>query len=350
MAYHASSYAFDKMLDAHLEQLCTGPDDYEGQYNEIFEAIAEQIDADVLAEEQDCSFADPDFARMPFLSSNPPTAADLVSIFEQNTWLTINAAAGAVKGVLQNGSQSGGCMDPATLMVDTSLSATILADLEALPIRLIGNSLIAGDVYADPQAVHLSLGTVYHKLMMLCAASDEDPIAVNYTGVCQRGNGSLFQLVAEDVATDSNPVFDIVTAADINLCAGVACRDAARAVLAYQELLGSLTVLRWDVIRMASGSTATTPLYEQRSWVYQRGCPALRAIVDNIDSISSALPVVVEGLRKFSPQLEASCVSPRRDKLSRGRATVALGYDRAKNNSDLWAKTGVDLCTDLMTS
>jgi hypothetical protein len=74
---------------------------------------------------------------MPFLSSNPPSADDLITVFEQNTWLTINAAAGAVKGVLGNESEMGGCLDPATraVGVDTHLSATILADLNAQGIQ-----------------------------------------------------------------------------------------------------------------------------------------------------------------------------------------------------------------------
>jgi len=340
MAYHASNHAFDDMLEAHFEQLCTGPDDYEGQYEEIFEAVAEQIDADVLAD-QDCSFSDEAFARMPFLSSNPPSADDLITVFEQNTWLTINAAAGAVKGVLGNESEMGGCLDPATraVGVDTHLSATILADLNAQGIQPMdgGGDGTNGTRYASPQASHLSLATVYHKLMLMCVS---DATYLNYTGVCQIGNGSLFQTNVDHVITESNPVFDIVTAADIKLCAGAACRDAARAVLDYQELLGSLTVMRWDVIRVAGGA-AEEPEYNQSTYTLQRGCPALQAIVDNIKFISSALPAVVEGLRKASPQLEASCVSPGRSKMSVGRATVLLGVGKAKANAELWEENSI---------
>jgi hypothetical protein len=345
MAYHADNHGFDEMLDSHMAQLCTGPDEYEGQYDDVFAAVAEQIDADVLGE-QDCSISDAAFDRMAFLSSNPPSALDAITIFEQNTWLTVLASISAARQVLS----VDGCMDMKTRAVDMSTSATILSSLENTVTKFttIGEMPSTGDTAPTAQTDYLGLPTVYHKLMMMCVADSEVSDGDMYTGVCRGEGGALLQGYfangGASSSADVNPTFDIVTAADIDQCHGEACKSAALAILDYQDLLGSVTVLRWEAVRVASGVTPALPEYDQDSWTFQRSCSAMQSIVDNVADVSSRLPKVVEGLRSASPQMVVSCVSPMRNKSSLTRAAVILGAARAKNNTDLWESVDVGSC------
>ena len=192
-------------------------------------AVADQIDADVLADEQSCTMTESEFARMPFLTSNPPSPLDIVTIIEQNTQLTANAAAGAARNVLS----LEGCIDPATHEVDAATSAELLHDLNAhVEAHSPAWVLRLGNVTADPQSFHLSLGSVYHKVLTMCYPGGGD---TTYSGVCMSSQGELVQSSLSDGATqETNPVFDLVTAADITQCSGEACKAAARAVLAYQ--------------------------------------------------------------------------------------------------------------------
>ena len=97
-----------------------------------------------------------------------------------------------------------------------------------------------------------------------------------------------------------------------------------------------MTVLRWDTIRTATGGTTELPAYDQQTWTWSRSCPALRAIVDNFAVVSQRLPGVIDALRVSAPQLETSCVSPRRDIASVGRATLKLGEEKAAANAEVW--------------
>ena len=139
----------------------------------------------------------------------------------------------------------------------------------------------------------------------------------------------------------SNPVFDIVTTASLASCRGEACRSAARAVLKYNELLNVVTPLRWDTIRISSGS-APLPDYimNQGIWTLQRSCPALRNVVTNAAKVQAQLPAVMSSLQTAAPHLTAACISGRRKIDESGElgsaASRVLGASKSKENAGKW--------------
>ena len=90
--------------------------------------------------------------------------------------------------------------------------------------------------------------------MLQCFPSGD----TNYSNMCRDESGSPVWSVGG--VADENPVFDLITAADVSQCGGAACRAAARAILDYQELLNTITPLRWDLIRANNGATPTLPI------------------------------------------------------------------------------------------
>jgi hypothetical protein len=120
---------------------------------------------------------------------------------------------------------------------------------------------------------------------------------------------------SESASAAPNPVFDLVTSTDLSKCSGAACREAARAVTAYQTFLGPLTSMRLDTVDAAQGNVRTIdgPLMDQDYWTFQRSCAAMENIVDTSITMMEELPHLVARLRAAAPQLQASCVAPGRD-------------------------------------
>merc|ERR1711871_882914 len=176
MAYHRSSHAFNELLDAHFEQLCTLEDEYEGQYDELYNAVAEQVDSTVLSPKQECVFGAHKLAAYDFLTSDPPAPIDLVTIFEQNTQLTIISGLTAVKDALKTST----CVDSATGRADGVASAAIREKVR----RVGSNESMSGGTH------YMALPTVYHKLMLMCDMYAGGPL-VKSSGVCRGPDGAL---------------------------------------------------------------------------------------------------------------------------------------------------------------
>ena len=111
---------------------------------------------------------------------------------------------------------------------------------------------------------------------------------------------------------EDNPVFDITTSTDIAKCSGEACVAAAKAVLAYQRMLGPLTKMRWDLIQVVFGFVPAMPILKSTSWVRQRSCAAFTNIVNNAAEVQAQLPAVLDGMRASTDQLTLACIAPDR--------------------------------------
>jgi hypothetical protein len=127
MAFHSSSHLFDDLIDDSLSLLCSEPEAYDGEYERIYDAVAEQIDADVFADEQDCTLDAAEVAQLPYLTSNPPDAHDLITIFEGDTNVMVQAASEFVSAVLA----AEGCVDVDANQSNWSAAAQIAAELRA---------------------------------------------------------------------------------------------------------------------------------------------------------------------------------------------------------------------------
>jgi len=346
MSYHRCNMLFDVMLEDYNKMLCTLPDEYEGQYEEIYAAVAQQIDADVLGATtplqgeseapNTCTFDNLTFSGQSFMESNPPSAADLLRIFRDNTNLTVATAIHVADTVLAHE----GCVDPRTNATDWRAAQVLREQLHATFAPHMGPDGVAANPFytawtgwgvPSSSADFLALPTVYHKLMLMCT------LGANATSVCVNGNGN-----GGDVSTlESNPVFDIVTDTSLASCRGEACRHAAKAVLEYQELLNVITPLRLDTTRISSGSAALPddPM-TLGSWTLQRSCPALRNVVTNAATVQAQLPAVMSGLYAAEPHLQGACVGGMRflDSTTEwgGTATRILGSAKSKENADKW--------------
>jgi len=150
----------------------------------------------------------------------------------------------------------------------------------------------------------------------------------NHSDVCTDVFGKVDQGCGVQAASvDNNPIFDLVTSADISKCSGAPCRAAASALIAYQKVLGPITQMRYDTLEVTQGTSGTVPLIGEvgrGTWTFQRTCTALTSIVKQASYIQSEVPAVVQGLRDVSPQLEMSCVAPVRAKHLIGRAQPGM--------------------------
>ena len=111
------------------------------------------------------------------------------------------------------------------------------------------------------------------------------------------------------------------------------------ASLASQELLGTITVLRWDAIQVNNGATRPGPpsLMEQEFWYFQRSCPAIEAVVSNLQKVQAGLPSVVADLRTHAMHLSPACVSPERSDFGQNAGAVAvLGEHKVAHNAAIW--------------
>lgn len=285
--------------------------------------MAQQVDSSVISPKQECAFGADRLAAYEFLTTDPPAPIDLITIFEQNTQLTVISGLTAVRDVLKTGK----CVDSATGMADNAVSTTILEEVG----NLDSNESMSGSQH------YLALPTVYHKLMLMCHGDDKG--LFNNSGVCRGPHGALIPGYTgfTGVPPNDNPVFDLVTAADITKCGGEPCKAAARAVLAYQVLLADVTVLRIDTGFVVTGTPPAEPTYEQEKWTWQRSCDAMHSIVDKATTVTRRLPEVVSDLRAAAPQLAAACVVPSRDMDDiQTRAAAIIGQKRAAINRQVW--------------
>ena len=151
---------------------------------------------------------------MEFVHSNLPSADDLITILEQNTWMTIAAAESAVETLLQDASQ--GCVDPLTGKKDAVKTASLLGEVLTKVKGGVGSSYLQGvrsyfspHKQARPAATtdFLTPPTVYHKLMIMCIASASDDIF--FQSMCVTNN-TLSWLAQHASGVDRNPTFDLV--------------------------------------------------------------------------------------------------------------------------------------------
>ena len=153
---------------------------------------------------------------MEFVHSNPPSADDLITILEQNTWMTIAAAESAVETLLQDASQ--GCVDPLTGKKDAVKTASLLGEVLTKVKGGVGSSYLQGvrsyyspKKQARPAAIqdYLTLPTVYHKLVMMCIAHPQLDDDVSFQSMCVTNN-TLNWSPMHASPVDRNPVFDLV--------------------------------------------------------------------------------------------------------------------------------------------
>jgi len=366
-AYHRTASQFDELLKLHTEYWCTVDDDEEPDlvdYDTVYEAAYEQIDAAILAK-PNCSYGAKTFANMPYLESNPPSGNDLVTMWSQNAYLTLAQIAAYMKQTLRS---EGQCIDEEGA-VDSGRATQIIEQVEAsgLPrsaFDVMGFRGDTQDVLSDGSSSFGPMyNNVYHKLMTSCTPVADDPddslftflksflgaaIGANLTALgqerqvaqCKTEDGRLIQpyTAAEFF------VFDIGPSADITKCRGEACRAAARATLEYQKLLGVMTRMRVDYIFMVSGSwdpdgDSSQPITKQNEIIYQRSCKAFQNVANALDEIQERLPQVTRQLRDVAPQLDGLCVVPVRDFVP-PEAVSALGEERARTNGETM-RTGV---------
>jgi len=173
-----------------------------------------------------------------------------------------------------------------------------------------------------PRTSFLAIPTVYHKLAPTCQALTHSRLQliangwgrmVNYTGVCLGDNGDVYMDCLESSVRNAVPIVDLATSTDIAKCSGEACKAAARAVVAYQSMLGPITPMRLDALQIAQGTANAAPVLDQRTWTFQRSCDAVENILTRAEYVLKVLPDVIEGLRSSAPQLEASCIAPARE-------------------------------------
>jgi len=313
---------------------------------------------------------------MPWMTSNPPSANDLVHVFETNTQVAMALGAQAVQDVLE---KEDGCVDPDTGKIDADTSAHILSDVKALdlPSMILGewqqkHGLAEGQSFYDPAGGfvygQLAISNVYHKLTFSCIPevgvnSSLDRSFARGSGLydkttghvsaqnlatlgmipgnkvpqrahCVSGDGSL--KVSQNAG--ESPVFDLGPSADMRKCSGDACKKAATATLNYQAFLQTVTSFRFDLLLVGGGDTASEGnKYFQDDWTYQRSCPALRNIVDGVTKARKQLPTIVNDLIASSGALDALCVAPARD-LVTPEAVSVLGEDRAGRNAATWGE------------
>lgn len=212
--------------------MCTEPEETKGDYEKGYNEFAAFMDADVMADVQECNFEPSRFEQLPYLTSNPPVVDDLLTIFEGDTITTINATAELAHAVLTHE----GCVNPATGQVDQETADRLLSKLRASGLPMLPLD-IGDDIYLSPSMFSQALGTVYHKLTMQCFPGDE-----NAQGSVPGGFFSASCRDAYGRPTPSHlgsfshfsPLFDITTSTNITACHGTACQQAAQAVLAYQ--------------------------------------------------------------------------------------------------------------------
>ena len=309
LSYHSGNAAFVELLDDMKAQLCTEPDDNETDWQRTYDAWAQAID-DVVLGEQNCSFTYSSFARMPFLGNQFPDANDLITMIEGNTKVALAASTSAVIQTME----STPCVDAYTQQADNVAAARIVAKLQAtgMPVSLFPRSKTQ-EASALPKL--LTIPTVYHKLALTCLATTQ-----TFSDVCVDEFGNLVDGSTEGYApseVDANPIFDLATSTSLATCSGQPCKNAARAVVAYQSLLGVITPMRWDAAQLLMG-TSTPPgssadVLNQSTWTFQRSCQASEKIVERAAYIQARLPDVIAQLRAAAPQLESTCVSPPRD-------------------------------------
>ena len=309
MAYHGTAKDFDELLDAIQSQVCTLADTDKGLYEANYYATVEMIDQTVLSgTHKKCSYPVSYAEHLSYLRSNPPDESDLIMTIEGNTKLTISAAAHTVQATLD---VDGTCLDSTTAQPDPIATARIAQKLRAsgLPRSLFPQSR----TIATAHPMFTALPSVYHKLGSMCVA-----LSANLSNVCVDSEGNIEQTASGGVVwageVDMNPIMDLVTSTDIAKCSGEACKAAARAVVAYQAMLGHVTQMRWDMVQVAMGvsGSPSDPQMGGTTWTFQRSCAAFERIVDQAIYLTATLPTVVRGLRQVEPQLEAACVAPAR--------------------------------------
>jgi len=309
LSYHSGNSAFVELLDDMRAQLCTGPDDNETDWQQTYDAWSQAID-DVVLGKQNCSLAYSSFALMPFLGNQLPDANDLITILEGNTKVALAASTAAVVQTME----STPCIDAYTQQADNVAATRIVAKLHAtgMPQSVFPRSSTQ-EVSALPKL--LAIPTVYHKLALTCLATTQTT-----SGVCLDEFGSLLPSGSGYFApseVDANPIFDLATSTSLAKCSGQPCKNAARAVVAYQSLLGVITPMRWDAAQLLIGSStppvSSADVLNQSTWTFQRSCQASEKIVERAAYIQARLPDVIAQLRAAAPQLESTCVSPPRD-------------------------------------
>lgn len=324
LSYHKSSDIFDEFLASYERQLCTEPDANETDYDVAYEAMARYVDKSLLNEDATCSLSDDAFSLMPYLKNNPPDAEDVVMMFEGNVKMTISGATGQVAHLLseicidENSCVTNMCVDEITGEEDPVSSARIWAKLSAsgLPYAIwpSNNSFVGRR--ASASQVFSAVPYAYHKLGPMCRPSSMHANNI-HIGMCVSAMNEYSQRCAgESPAAGEEPIYDLLTSADLSKCSGAACKKAARAVISYQDLLTPLTGMRWDTVQMTQGTApgqgVDAPLLDQSTWIFQRSCTAYESIVDKSIDILAKLPAVVSALREAAPQLEASCIAPPR--------------------------------------
>lgn len=339
MSYHASNHAFDELSDSIWKQACDTELAYTNftrRSSDLYqETLRKMDDAVSLETKKPCTYPNTSFALMKYVQHNPPDALDAITIFEGNTRLALAASAEAVRTALAEGHGKdqqvqgyAGCLDEAG-QPDQPASDRIRAKLEATGLPQAIYDAMGSSTGASARPHYLIIPSVYHKLAAMCYPKDtteapgtppavwspvyneSNKVQVN---MCQASSGDVYQdctILAS--STDLNPIMDIVTSADITQCSGEACKAGARAIVAYHQLLGDLTSMRWDAVQVAVGNAPASPLMDQGTWVMQDSCVALENIVDRAAKVQESLPGVLAGLRQSVAQLEVSCVAPKRD-------------------------------------
>jgi len=342
MSYHSSNHAFAELADSFWKQACDTSTEviaanFARRSSDLYEDTLRKMDDAVSLETKaECTYPNTSFTLMSYVHHNPPDALDAITIFEGNTQLALAASAEAVRTALtQDRSKNlevqgyGGCLDEAG-QPDQPASDRISAKLEATGLpQAIYDAMGSTSTGASARPHYLIIPSVYHKLAAMCYPKDTNeapgtPPAVwspvydesnmVQVNMCQASSGDVYQdctILAS--STDSNPILDIVTSADITQCSGEACKAGARAIVAYHQLLGDLTSMRWDAVQVAVGNAPASPLLDQGAWVFQDSCIALENIVDRAAKVQESLPSVLAGLRQSAAQLEVSCVAPKRD-------------------------------------
>jgi len=310
MAYHADSHHFEELLASTQEQLCNRADANVTTWQTAYDAMATKMDAAVNVDNPVCMFPEEEFKLIPYVKHNPPDADDLITIFEGNTKVTITAGVEVAAKILRNGSM---CTDRISGEWDPESSARIRAKLEAHGLPQSSYPSAANTKVVSPRQTFLAIPTIYHKLALMCNPKESDS-NTTHVDVCVDEDLTYSQTCHSESASASvNPIFDLVTSTDMSKCSGEACRQAARAVIAYQTFLGPLTSMRLDTVQVAQGMTMVSPLLDQDTWTFQRSCAALDNIVDTAISMTAELPAIVAGLRAAAPQLDASCIAPSRE-------------------------------------
>ena len=287
-------------------------DTYLSAYDAMVDNI-DRVTARAVEGSTTCEIGNQAFERMPWMKSNPPGVDDLITMIEGNTLIAIAAAAEAAEAVIgasRPGTQRA-CVDPATGIEDLTRTASLELKMDALGLpqdvyRAIDpNWANHSRQRVTSRTAFLAMPSVYHKLAPTCFAKSHPRLAliagesiddVNYTGVCvgaprptvevhvtvhpryTRGPapqpqrtliylsrtrtrtvtlspagsaGSVYMDCTESSVHNSVPILDLATSTDIAKCNGTACKAAAKAIVAYQTMLGPLTPMRLDTLQIA---------------------------------------------------------------------------------------------------